>query len=226
MIQFNLLPDVKLEYIKARRIKRIVIVVSALVAATVLTIFIALFMVVRVFQKQHLGNLNTDIQRDSTKLQNTPELNRILTVQNQLSSLPELHSEKPVASRLSGYLSQLTPTQVSISKLNIDFSTNTMILTGATDSLGTINKYVDTIKFTDFTTADATKQGKAFSDVVLTNYGRDDKSATYQIDLTFNPAIFDSASEVTLTVPRIITTRSETQKPGALFQQTEPVTPN
>ncbi len=219
MIQFNLLPDVKLQFIKARRAKRVVMVVSALASGVVLTIFIALFMVVRVFQKQHSDNLTKDIKRDSHQLQATPELNKILTVQNQLGSLPELHNKKPVVSRLFNYLTQITPTQVNISKLDIDFEANSINITGDTDNLSTVNKFIDTIKFTDFNTSDGSKKGKSFSDVVLVNFGRNDKGATYNIVLVFDPVIFDTASEVTLTVPKIITTRSEIEKPGALFQQ-------
>lgn len=228
MIQFNLLPDVKLEFIKAQRTKRVVMVISALIAGISLAVFIALLVTVKVFQQRHLSNLNQDIKRDSQKLKEMPEIDKILTVQNQLGSLPDLHNKKPVVSRLFGYLSQITPGQVSIAKLTVDFDAHVMTIDGDTDSLSTINKFVDTIKFTDFVSStDTSKQTKAFSSVVLSNFGRDDKGATYKITLAFDPAIFDSASDITLTVPKIITTRSEIQKPSELFQQqTEQDKPN
>lgn len=226
MIQFNLLPDVKQQYIKAHRAKRMVMVIAGLSSAVVLTVFIALFMVVRVAQKQHLGNLNQDIQATSGELQQIPELSKILTVQNQLRSLPELHDGKPVASRLFGYLSQITPTQISIAKLNVDFAANTMIISGDADALSTVNKFVDTIKFTDFSGAGQDGSSKAFSDVVLSSFNRDDQRATYEINLAFDPAIFNSTSNGSLTVPKNITTRSEIEKPDALFRQTAPDTAN
>lgn len=43
MIQFNLLPDVKLEYIKANRAKHTVVVAASVTAAAALGIFILLF---------------------------------------------------------------------------------------------------------------------------------------------------------------------------------------
>lgn len=220
MIQFNLLPDVKLEYLKAQRLKRVVMVVSTLVSAAALTVFVILLMAVQVVQKRHLGNLTEDIRLDSATLKAVPEIDKILTVQNQLTSLPPLHNQKPVASRLVGYLSQVTPAQVSISKLNVDFANKTMRFTGDADALSTVNKFVDTLKFTDYAVPDGSKQGKAFSNVVLTEFARDAQGATYQIDLVFDAAIFDRAANVALTVPKIITTRSETEKPGELFKET------
>jgi hypothetical protein len=217
MIQFNLLPDVKLQYVKARRTKRTVMVVAGLATGVTLTIFLALFMVVKVAQKQHLSNLNRDIERDSAQLQAMPEINKILTVQNQLSDLTDLHNNKPVASRLFGYLTQITPPQVSISKLNVDFAEQKISITGDADTLNTVNKFIDTIKFTDFVQGE--EKSKPFSNVVLVNFSRNEQGASYEIELNFDPAIFDSSSGGQLTVPKIITTRSELEKPGALFQQ-------
>lgn len=219
MIQFNLLPDVKLEYVKAHRAKRTVIVIASMTGGVMLAIFVTLFMVVKVVQRQHLNNLNRDIKRDSAMLQEVPEISKILTVQNQLVSLPELHNKKPVVSRLFGFLTQITPPQVSIATLNIDFSENKIVISGAADTLNTVNKFVDTIKFTEFNAADTDGKSKAFSSVVLTDFNRNEQGATYEVELNFDPAIFDSAGTGQLTVPKIITTRSELEKPGALFQQ-------
>lgn len=217
MIQFNLLPTVKLDYIKAHRSKQTTLVVAIAVGLSALAICILLFLVVNVVQKKHLSDLNKDIQTYSTQLQNTQDLEKVLTVQNQLNSLTSLHDAKPVASRLAGYLSQVTPAQASISSLKLDFSAHTIIMDGTADQLSSVNKYVDTLKFTTFTTKDETKKGNAFSNVVLSGFSRGEKT-TYSLSLSFDPAIFDGNQEVTLTVPRIITTRSETEKPSALFQ--------
>ena len=213
MIQFNLLPDVKLEYIKARRTKHAVIVIAGAVGAASLAIFVLLFMTVNVLQKQHLNNLNEDIARDSKQLQSIENLDRILTVQNQLRSLTGLHDAKPVASRLKEYITQITPAQVSYATINVDFTANTINFTGSADSLRSINQFVDTLKFTKYTAGESTDQKNAFSEVVLTSFGKDDKGSSYVINLKFDPAIFSSASSVKLVVPNIVTTRSATEKP-------------
>ncbi len=220
MIQLNLLPDIKMEYIKARNLKRLVTTVAAAVAAISLGVLIILFVAVNVLQKGHLSDLNKDIASSSKKLASTQDLNKILTIQNQLKSLPGLHDAKPVTTRLFVYLTQLTPGSASISKLDIDFVANTININGSADSLGTINKFVDTLKFTTYTAADKSVPDgtTAFTEVVLTNFGKTEKNSSYQINLKYMPAIFDSAKDIKLVVPNLITSRSETEKPSALFQ--------
>ena len=219
MIQLNLLPDIKLEYLKTERTKRKIILISSACAGAALLLLLMLFVVVNVLQKQHLNSLNKDIKTYSAKLSGTTDLNKILTIQNQLESLPAMHDQKVVASRLFSYMSQLTPNQASIASLKVDFVGNTISFSGTADALETVNKFTDTLKFTTFKTADGSSEDKAFSNVVLNNFSRDDKITHYQIDAHFAPVIFDNAQEASLITPKIISTRSETEKPAALFQQ-------
>jgi len=227
MIQFNLLPDIKLQYIRARRAKRMVMIVATGISVFTFTAAIILFLSTNVFQASQIKHLSATIQTDSKKLQGIPDLNKILTIQNQLDNLPALDNQSPVASRLFGYLSAVTPTQASISELNVDFTTgkNLIVFTGNADSLETVNKFADTLKFTTYTAPGITAT-KAFSNVVLTNFTRDSKIATYTITANFDPAIFDTTKSVSLSVPNIITTRSATDSPTDLFQTITKTTGN
>lgn len=237
MIQFNLLPDVKLDYIKARRTKRTVIMSSILIGSASLALFILLFLVVNVAQKEHLSHLQKDIDSSKRELQSKTDLAKILTIQNQLNSLPALRQSNPVASRVLGYVQQLTPQNVSISTLTVNFTDQTMKIEGSADSLATVNTFADTLKFTNYTT---TTEGKtsdptlAFKEVVLANFAvasasnRDkNKAATYTITLKYDTAIFSGDKDAALQVANKITTRSETEKPAAIFQakpvETSPV---
>ncbi|MGZ6005301.1 MAG: PilN domain-containing protein [Candidatus Saccharimonadales bacterium] len=216
MLQFNLLPDVKMEYIRAQRLKQTVVSISAVVAGAALTLLILLFLVVDVFQKAHLKDVNTDIATNTSKLQSITDLNKILTVQNQLNSLPALHAQKPVASRLFNYIGQVVPAKVNISSLNLDFTQKVIQLNGTADSISTVNKFVDTLKFATYASGGSNK--KAFSNVVLSSFSRSDKDASYAINLNFDSAIFDVSQNITsLTVPNIITTRSELDAPTTVF---------
>jgi hypothetical protein len=216
MIQFNLLPDVKMEYMKARRTKRLVVAVSIATTATSLVIMAALLMVVLVFQRQYMRDLNKDITEYSKNLQATTDIDKILTVQNQLTSLPALHQDKPDTTRLFTYLKRVTPSAASIASVVVDFEENTMNITGSANSLVTVNEFVDTLKFTDYDYEH--KSERAFSEVVLATFGRADKGASYTLTLKFDPAIFDNTKKVELFVPIQVTTRSETEKPAALFE--------
>lgn len=226
MIQFNLLPDVKLEYIKARRTKHLVMLVSFLVTGISVGLVVVLFIGVNVLQKGHLDRLNTDIQAKTEQLQEEQEIDKILTVQNQLNSLDGLHDGKPAANRLGPFLTQLTPNEVSIAEITVDFTANTMNISGSSNAVKSVNEFVDTLKFTQYKAeADGeTTEANAFSSVVLASIERSDKdgqdaSTEFEITLNFDPAIFDITKSVKLAIPDDkITTRSVTERPKPLFE--------
>lgn len=231
MTQFNLLPDVKIEFIKTRARKRAIMVFAGLASAVTFGIFIILFLFVRVSQPKNIRDLDKDIKSETSKIQETPDLDKILTIQNQLKALPALHDKKVVSSRIVDYLTSLTPNQATISDVSVDFEATTMSIRGNVDGLATVNKFVDTLKFTDYKVNDENgASGKAFKDVVLQSFavptgGQGGSNVSYQISLGFDPAIFaqvknqkeGSSSPVSLNVPKIISTRSETEKPASLF---------
>ncbi len=220
MTQLNLLPDVKLEYLRSTRQKRLVISISLLVIAVSVAVVVLLVAVVFVFQKKSLADLNTDIQIYNSQLKQKKDLDKVLTIQNQLASLPDLHQQKPVASRLFDYMTKLTPTAASISQFNANFSDHTITITGSANTLDVANTFIDTLKFTTYVQDGASTSGppKAFSDVVLSQFTRSPTAANYTITLSFDPLIFDSSETVSLVVPRIISTRSATEQPTDLFQ--------
>ena len=95
MIQFNLLPDVKLEYVKAQRTKSTVISASFIAAGSAFAIFLLLFLIVNVVQRKSTSDLNKDIKKYHSQLTSTPDLAKIVTIQSQLKALPGLHEAKP-----------------------------------------------------------------------------------------------------------------------------------
>jgi Tfp pilus assembly protein PilN len=201
MIQFNLLPDIKIQYLRANRQKHIVMLVSVIVIVVSLAALGVLLGVVYGVQKKTISDLNSDIKTSSSELQSTPDLTKILTVQNQLKALQTLHDGKPVVTRLFGYLDQAVPANASNSRALTDFAGNTMNLSGTADSLNTVNVYIDRLKATTYHTDSNNKtEKKAFSEVTLASFGRDSKSATYTITFKFEPAIFSEADNVTFTI--------------------------
>jgi Tfp pilus assembly protein PilN len=220
--QLNLLPDVKLEYIKAQRARRLVVSVSVLVTiAAVVLVFLLLS--VDGLQKKHLGDLSDDIQSETSTLQHEPQINKILTVQNQLSSLTSLHAAKPAAPKLFDYLNQVTPSNVNITDFTTDFTQHTATITGTSGSLTSVNQYIDTLKYTNFTVSGSKDAKPAFSNVVLSSFSLNTGSqspgqaANYTINLGYDPTIFDITKNVKLSVPSTATTRLQ-QPTNDLFQ--------
>jgi Tfp pilus assembly protein PilN len=234
MIQFNLLPDVKIQFIKAQRFRRFVMMISIATAAVAIAILIVLTFYVNVVQKKTVKNLTADITKYSNQIKNTKDLDKILTIQNQLKSLNTLHDQKPDTSKLFGYIAQITPASVFLNSLRVDLTGHTLTISGKTDSLSTINKFVDTLKFTTYNVVDKSDksatdnatdvpQTKVFSSTVLSSFSKALTGSNFSINTNFDAVIFDSKQEIKFTVPNIITTRSETEKPAALFQQPDPV---
>lgn len=209
MIQFNLLPDVKVQYIKTQRTKRMVLFTSLIVAAISLLILFMTFSY-NVAQKKHLSNLNKDIKSIRTELESNKELTKMLSVQNQLNSLPSLYAGRPAADRLPKYMEQTTPSNVYITKMNIDFSTSTMSISGTAASLSAVNTYIDTLKYTKFKTEpNGNESLNAYKDVVMSKFGNDKGKTTYTLTLGFDPKIYDNSVEVKLEVPNTVTTYAQ-----------------
>jgi hypothetical protein len=234
MVQFNLLPDVKIEYIKTQAKMRIIIAACIVVSGVLLAIFTILFINARVLQTAHSKSVTNDINGSVKKIQSVQDLDKILTIQKQLGDMSTLHDSKIIASRLPDYLNQLKPEGAKYTDLEIDYTAGTFTLKGTAKDLATVNKYVDTLKFTDYKVAGENgKSGKAFSEVVLTSFAIQEKAtseiekATFAISMKFDTELFkrqkiQNVAEdkaVTLVTPNIISTRSETEKPKAVTTQ-------
>jgi hypothetical protein len=218
MIQLNLLPDVKLEYIKAQKQHRLIMTLSVL--AIIVTIGLTvLLLVVSTLEKARLSALTEDIQDKVTELKDKPDIDKILTVQNQLNSLTALHTAKPAINNVYGLLVEVTPQKVTVSEFTATYSEKKIKISGNADSLSSVNKFVDTLKFTKFTSDKIKDKAFAFNSVVMTEYGVNPETkdpnqfAEYTIEMGYDDAIFDITQRVRLDVPNLITTRSEMDRP-------------
>lgn len=199
MIQFNLLPDVKLQYIQSQRTKHLITFIATVTGIVAVGLLLFSMFFVHVVQKQMINNLNKDIAASNKQLKAIPNIDKMLTVQKQLNTLTGLHEKKPVMSRAFPYLQQLTPQTVSLNRLQIDNVTSTIVLSGVADSLDTVKVYADALKAAKYSADGGTAQ-KAFSEVVLSNFSRDAKGANFTITAKFDPTIFLLTSDVQLQV--------------------------
>lgn len=219
MIQFNLLPDVKQEYIRTQRIKRLVMMVSFIASGAAIFVLLVLLSSVYLVQKKSISDLNKNIHSTNGTFKNIANIGDILTVQSQLNSLSSLHEQDPVASRLFGYLAQLTPQQATISDLKVDYVGHTMSVSGNAPSLDVVNTFVDGLKFTNYSLAGQSGTSPAFSTVVLASFSRNAQTATYTVTFNFDPAIFDDANAVTLSVGG--QSQAPAQQPSIIFKKSE-----
>jgi Tfp pilus assembly protein PilN len=227
-IQFNLLPDVKLQYLKTHRTKNLVMTICVIASGVSLTILLLLLFTVQLVQKKELKDAQTALNTANSQLSDISDLNKIVTVQNQLSSLANLHQNKHATDRIFDYLKQVTPSKASINRLNIDLAQNTMSISGNADAQKTVNTYVDTLKFTTFKVSDSDSPHPAFTNVVETSFAINAGNVSYQLDMSFDPKLFANnlldaqgkPQKPQLNVPTLTTTRSAIDDPSnQLFQQ-------
>lgn len=202
MIQLNLLPDVKLEYIKAQKQRRLFVTLSVLVTIVAVAILV-LTLAISFLQQKHINDLSDDISKKSDQLKEQKDINRILTVQNQLDSLTALHASKPSVTSAFTYINQVTPVGVSVGNYVIDYTEKKVTITGGAGSLSSVNKYVDTLKLAKYK-EDKGESSKAFKDVVLksfelnTDTSDKEQAATYTIEMTFEDVLFDITKKINL----------------------------
>ncbi len=200
MVQFNLLPDIKMQFIKTQRTKHVVTFVATVagLAAVGLLVFSMLF--VYVFQVQLIKSYSNSIKESSKQLKETKDITKMLTVQNQLNVLPTLHDGKPVSSRAFSFIQETTPSDVNLNKMTLDYITNTITLGGTAPSLDSVKVYANALKTAEFSVGDSTDGSHAFSKVVLASFSRDTKGANFTITAKFDTKLFDVANDVQLSV--------------------------
>lgn len=220
MIQFNLLPTVKAEYLRTKRLKRIISLVSALVIAVCVGILAILFTIVFVIQPRMLNNLDKSIKSVANDIKSTKDINKVLTIQNQLIAVSGLHDQKPRAERLFTFLTQTTPANISIESFDVDISSSKINVSAQAKTVVDMNKYVDILKFTDVNYGDdSTPETKAFSLVVLNSYAVSEDGVAFSVSFGYVPDILSvEKSKLKLVVPNITSTRSETERPTDLFK--------
>ncbi|MEM6998003.1 MAG: hypothetical protein AAF413_03785 [Patescibacteria group bacterium] len=222
MIQLNLLPDVKIEFIKTRRLRRLITLVSILVTGVALLVFVLLLLTTTVWKGRTIDGLEKDLNSGIAELQ-SPDLNKIVTIQNQLGAINGLHESKSAPSRVYSFLNQLIPpsqpVDLTVGEVSIDFEEATISMRGQASSLERVNELVDTLKFTKFKTSITPEETVAFNSIVLRQANLSEVGATYSIGLIYEPELFLTAAEnVELIIPNIVTTRSELERPSPIFE--------
>ncbi len=120
MIEINLIPDVKQELLRAQTQRNVVISGSILLAIGAAAVVVLVTLYVFGAQKLIMDNVNKTIDTEYTKLSSTEDLNRLLTIQNQLSTVSTLNQKKLAGSRVYNMLNVIVPTDphdITISSL-------------------------------------------------------------------------------------------------------------
>mgnify|MGYP003377783571 CR=1 FL=1 len=144
MINVNLIPDSKLAGIKAKRAKQAVQSLSMIVIIASVALPVVLFIFDFALTKA-IDSKQNKIDDLVTKFETEEDVQRILTVQNQLNALPEAEANSFKMTNLLSVIEHSTPKNVGllgISTLNVD---GTFAFQANAESIQAANEFIDTL---------------------------------------------------------------------------------
>ena len=172
MIEINLIPNVKRELLKTRAMRNRVISVSFLIGGASIAAVVVLAVILG-GQIAAEAVQNSGIKDRNDKLMSVEDLNKVVTIQNQLSKINEQHAGKKINSRVFDVVSAVNPVapnSVSFSNIKISPESKTITLEGSA-----VNGYsaLETLKKTILSTKIRTADGDKTSEVELTKEIKD-----------------------------------------------------
>ena len=172
MIEINLLPNVKRELLKTRAMRNRVISISFLVGGASIAAVVVLALILG-SQIAAEAVQNGVIKDRNDKLMAVEDLNKVVTIQHQLTKINEQHSGKKLNSRIFDVVtavSPVAPDDVSFSDIKVNPGSKTITLEGSA-----VNGYsaLETLKKTILNTKVQTTDGDKSSEVSLTKEIKD-----------------------------------------------------
>lgn len=225
MIQINLLPDLKKEFIKSQKTKGLVITTAVLITLGAIGLSVLLFVYVNFGQQLQISLITGNIKEKADELAAVPDVDQYLTVQNQLSSVTMLHDQKGNYSRLFGFLNVLNPSppnNVNLSRAQLLTIDKSVVFSGTTGSFEALNVFVDTLKNAKIEyLVDGQGEpieGQMFTQVYTQDSGlgkvSDQAIVSFTVKAVYSDVVFDARNtNVVANVPNITTTSSVTGAP-------------
>ena len=172
MIEINLLPNVKRELLKTRAMRNRVISISFLVGGASIAAVVVLALILG--SQIAAEAVQSGVIKDrNDKLMAVEELNKVVTIQHQLTKINEQHSGKKINSRVFDVVTAVNPVapnNVSFSDIKVNPESKTITLEGSA-----VNGYsaLETLKKTILNTKVQTTDGDKSSEVSLTKEIKD-----------------------------------------------------
>lgn len=172
MIEINLLPNVKRELLKTRAMRNRVISISFLVGGASIAAVVVLALILG--SQIAAEAVQSGVIKDrNDKLMAVEDLNKVVTIQHQLTKINEQHSGKKLNSRIFDVVTAVNPVapnNVSFSDIKVNPGSKTITLEGSA-----VNGYsaLETLKKTILNTKVQTTDGDKSSEVSLTKEIKD-----------------------------------------------------
>lgn len=211
MIEINLIPDVKQEYLKAKRARMLVI--SGAIIVGIISVIIVVLLAVYLFgiQAVRSSGVDSDIRKKQESLKTTDDLTNMLTLQSQLANINSLHDKENISSRMFdilGAISPAQPNQVTFSTVKYDAENKSVHIDGqAVNGFVAVDAFKKTIEATTFSYQEDNKTTTlpVAKNVTLSNlsYGEDAsgvKVLRFSVDFDYDPSLFASSSKTVVVI--------------------------
>ena len=137
MFEINLVPDVKAEMIKAQR-KRNMVVFASVAISIVAAAIVVVLLGIKVGQDIAINNQDSRLKSMSDTIDRYDGLEKLLTVQKQLSDLETISENKKLLSRvftvLHSIVQQENGDEIKISSIDVDMENATLLFDGQADA--------------------------------------------------------------------------------------------
>lgn len=140
MIQVNLIPDVKLELVRAQRQRNIIIAIAVIVSAAAGLVLVLILSWVFILQQVQLSSLTSNIKTTHEEFMSISDIEETVTLSNQLGYIDASHEQKAITSRTFDLLTAIsmhdTENSVAVSSFNIDTERRHITITAQTERAG------------------------------------------------------------------------------------------
>lgn len=208
MIEINLVPDVKQELIRAQRVRLSVISAATLFGLVSIGIVVILALLLGA-QVVASSLLNNSIEEKSKQLAAVPDVDKTLTIQNQLATIPSIRDNSHITSRIFDVLTTVNNSssgdkRVQYSNLTVDTVEGTVTVQAQTPSFEGLDAFKKTLEATkfEFATGDSTDKTSVplASDLSVgeQGYGQDTSGSnvvTFTITFTYPEELLSTASK-------------------------------
>lgn len=209
MIEINLVPDVKQDFIKVKQTRNLVISGAIIFGAIAVGVVALLAIYTFVIQPVRSSNLEYEIKTKKAELASKNDIDRMLTIQNQLAQINQLHDNKNITSRLFEVITAINPAppnQATFSTIQLSTDSNTIKIEGQTpngyDALEALKKTITGTNF-DFTNQSGKVASLPLTENVLpsdTSFGEDSlgkRVLRFTLTFQYNDALFEKSSKNT-----------------------------
>ncbi len=178
----NLLPDIRLAKLRARRNRHLAVGVATIVCVISASVVLLLLLLIGA-QNIRLAQINNNIKNKQAELDQITNLADIVTLQQHLDSLPGLYNSRIHLSRFFKVLVAVSPKELTVSKLELD-SLNTLKVSGQSRNFATVNKLVKALEA-------STQDGRPnFDNIVLESLTNESvNKAAFTLTATMAPEV-------------------------------------